>query len=178
MQTHLSSSRTSQLINTLHAILKPFLLRRLKVDIETSLPPKKEYVLYAPLTVRQREVYDRVVTGGLREYLMGKGSDKAKKENGVEAMDVDAPRKLRSADGGKGGRKGKGKKKRKRYDVDGDDDEYFDRLEKEMVDGSQRRHEEDDVEEIGREYQYKATRESPFVKYIGLSRKVIPVPHG
>jgi ATP-dependent DNA helicase len=55
----------------LHDILRPFLLRRLKADVERSLPPKKEYVLYAPLSRRQREVYDAVVKGSLRRLLAG-----------------------------------------------------------------------------------------------------------
>ncbi|KAI9439191.1 SNF2-family ATP dependent chromatin remodeling factor snf21 [Lactarius indigo] len=59
----LAESRNTVLIHKLHEILRPFLLRRLKVDVERSLPPKKEYVLYAPLTERQREVYDAVTQG-------------------------------------------------------------------------------------------------------------------
>jgi ATP-dependent DNA helicase len=35
------------------------------------LPPKKEYVLYAPLSERQREVYDAVVKGSIRGLLAG-----------------------------------------------------------------------------------------------------------
>ena len=34
-------------------ILTPFLLRRLKTDVEFSLPPKKEILVYAPLTLYQ-----------------------------------------------------------------------------------------------------------------------------
>jgi ATP-dependent DNA helicase len=55
----------------LHEILRPFLLRRLKVDVERTLPPKKEYVLYAPLSERQCEVYDAVVKGSIRGLLAG-----------------------------------------------------------------------------------------------------------
>jgi ATP-dependent DNA helicase len=67
----LAESRNTLLIHKLHDILRPFLLRRLKVDVERSLPPKKEYVLYAPLTERQRDVYDAVVKGCLRGLLAG-----------------------------------------------------------------------------------------------------------
>ena len=35
-------------------ILTPFLLRRLKMDVEFSLPPKKEVLVYAPLTTTQQ----------------------------------------------------------------------------------------------------------------------------
>ena len=34
----------------LHAILKPFLLRRVKSDVEANLPAKKEILLYADMT--------------------------------------------------------------------------------------------------------------------------------
>ncbi len=38
-------------------ILTPFLLRRLKTDVELSLPPKKEVLVYAPLTLKQQTFY-------------------------------------------------------------------------------------------------------------------------
>lgn len=150
MQSQLSSERSSHIIHSLHALLKPFLLRRLKVDVETSLPPKKEYVLYAPLSVRQNEVYDKVVTGGLRAFLMGKGKGGAdgKGRKKKTKIDIDAPRRLRASEKGK---------ERKRYDVDGDDDEYFEKLEQGDEDDRQKK-ETEDVEEIGRTHQYKATR--------------------
>ncbi|KAG9312406.1 P-loop containing nucleoside triphosphate hydrolase protein [Chiua virens] len=53
--SRLSQTQSTHLISTLHGILKPFLLRRLKADVEGLLPPKKEYVIYAPLSVRQRD---------------------------------------------------------------------------------------------------------------------------
>ena len=34
------------IIERLHAVLRPFLLRRLKRDVEKQLPPKHEHVLY------------------------------------------------------------------------------------------------------------------------------------
>ena len=36
-----------------HTILDPFLLRRLKSDVLTFLPPKREYLILAPLTEKQ-----------------------------------------------------------------------------------------------------------------------------
>ncbi|KAG1828022.1 SNF2 family DNA-dependent ATPase [Suillus variegatus] len=71
MQSRLSEDQSSQLIGTLHGILKPFLLRRLKADVEGLLPPKKEYVLYAPLSVGQRDLYDNILDGSLRDFLLG-----------------------------------------------------------------------------------------------------------
>lgn len=68
----LSEERKKSLVTSLHAILKPFLLRRVKADVETSLPKKREYVLYAPLTQTQRELYQEILEGNGRAYLENK----------------------------------------------------------------------------------------------------------
>ncbi|EMC96345.1 hypothetical protein BAUCODRAFT_33675 [Baudoinia panamericana UAMH 10762] len=65
----LSEDRKKNLVASLHAILKPFLLRRVKADVETSLPKKREYVLYAPLTQTQRELYQAILEGNSRSFL-------------------------------------------------------------------------------------------------------------
>jgi ATP-dependent DNA helicase len=83
----LAESRNSILIHKLHEILRPFLLRRLKADVERSLPPKKEYVLYAPLSRRQHEVYDAVVKGSLRRLLAGVQPGKAAEERDQERIE-------------------------------------------------------------------------------------------
>ena len=43
------------LVERLHCVLKPFLLRRLKSDVEKRLLPKKETKIYLPLSKMQRE---------------------------------------------------------------------------------------------------------------------------
>jgi ATP-dependent DNA helicase len=65
----LSEDRKKNLVASLHAILKPFLLRRVKADVETALPKKREYVLYAPLTQTQRELYQAILEGNSRSFL-------------------------------------------------------------------------------------------------------------
>ncbi|KAG2225659.1 hypothetical protein INT45_012131, partial [Circinella minor] len=59
-----------RIISSLHTILQPFLLRRLKTDVEHSLPKKKEYLLYAPLTRSQKSLYDAILKRDLRDYLI------------------------------------------------------------------------------------------------------------
>lgn len=44
-----------KLVERLHAVLRPFLLRRLKQEVEKSLPPKKEVKIYLGLSKMQRE---------------------------------------------------------------------------------------------------------------------------
>ncbi|KAI1289743.1 SWI/SNF-related matrix-associated actin-dependent regulator of chromatin subfamily A member 5 [Halotydeus destructor] len=51
----------NQLIQRLHAVLKPFLLRRLKSDVEKRLPPKKETKIYVGLSKMQREWYTKIL---------------------------------------------------------------------------------------------------------------------
>lgn len=45
----------SKLVERLHGVLRPFLLRRLKSDVEKKLPPKKEVKIYVGLSKMQRE---------------------------------------------------------------------------------------------------------------------------
>ena len=47
-------------MSKLHAILKPFLLRRIKLDVENSLPAKKEIILYAHMTDKQMEFNEQL----------------------------------------------------------------------------------------------------------------------
>ena len=48
-------------IQRLHRILRPFLLRRLKSDVEKSLPPKTETKLFVALTAMQRQWYTKLL---------------------------------------------------------------------------------------------------------------------
>ena len=49
-----------EMIEKLHALLKPFLLRRLKAEVEKDLPPKKETKIYVGLSKMQRQWYTKV----------------------------------------------------------------------------------------------------------------------
>lgn len=49
------------LIEKLHSVLKPFLLRRLKSDVEKKLPPKIETKLYVGLSGMQRQLYTKIL---------------------------------------------------------------------------------------------------------------------
>ncbi|KDQ25239.1 hypothetical protein PLEOSDRAFT_1066398 [Pleurotus ostreatus PC15] len=170
MQTTVGSERASHVIDSLHLILKPFLLRRMKVDVELSLPPKKEYVLYAPLTEMQKDLYGKVLSGGLRAHLIGrekKGPSNTDEETKDTGKAVD---KGEGEGDGEGGEKMKlrsekrgGKRKvKKHYDVDGDDEEYFKKLERGELDSrgfivDPTNNDEAEMAELGREHQHKTT---------------------
>ncbi|XP_071987689.1 helicase SRCAP isoform X2 [Engystomops pustulosus] len=46
------------LVRRLHKVLRPFLLRRIKLDVEKQMPKKYEHVIYCRLSKRQRFLYD------------------------------------------------------------------------------------------------------------------------
>ncbi|KAL3346085.1 hypothetical protein AABB24_024836 [Solanum stoloniferum] len=62
--------RRAQVVAKLHAILRPFLLRRLKVDVEQMLPRKKEIILYATLTDYQKKFQEHLINRTLEGYLI------------------------------------------------------------------------------------------------------------
>ena len=46
----------------LHTLLKPYIIRRLKKDVEKSLPPKVEQILRVEMTRKQKNMYKMVLT--------------------------------------------------------------------------------------------------------------------
>ena len=53
-----SAEYNDGLIKRLHKVLRPFLLRRLKSEVEQQMPKKYEHVVRCPLSKRQRFLYD------------------------------------------------------------------------------------------------------------------------
>ena len=68
----LKAQTEKSVITALHQILKPFLLRRLKTDVEKDLPPKREYLLYAPMTTEQAGLYRAILSKNVQAYLEGR----------------------------------------------------------------------------------------------------------
>ena len=56
----------------LHALLKPFIIRRLKKDVEKSLPGKVEQILRVDMTVNQKKMYRNVLTKNFDALARGK----------------------------------------------------------------------------------------------------------
>ncbi|GAB5355665.1 hypothetical protein AAMO2058_000225000 [Amorphochlora amoebiformis] len=50
-----------QMVKRLHTILRPFLLRRLKKDVEKDLPPKVEMKVFTGLTIMQKAWYTKLL---------------------------------------------------------------------------------------------------------------------
>jgi len=63
-----SNSASTELLTKLHALLRPFMLRRLKSDVTTNLPPKKETLVYVGMVPLQRKVYKGILLGNLESF--------------------------------------------------------------------------------------------------------------
>ncbi|CAI5682065.1 unnamed protein product [Oreochromis niloticus] len=63
------AEREQNILSMLHQILTPFLLRRLKSDVTLEVPPKKEIIVYAPLTAKQEAFYTAVVNKTIAKML-------------------------------------------------------------------------------------------------------------
>lgn len=64
-------------LSRLHMILKPFMLRRIKKDVENELSDKIEVMVYCPLTTRQNLLYlalkQKIKIEDLLHYSVGGG---------------------------------------------------------------------------------------------------------
>uniref|UniRef100_A0A4W6FX83 SWI/SNF related BAF chromatin remodeling complex subunit ATPase 4 n=1 Tax=Lates calcarifer TaxID=8187 RepID=A0A4W6FX83_LATCA len=75
----LNEEETILIIRRLHKVLRPFLLRRLKKEVEAQLPEKVEYVIKCDMSSLQRVLYRHMQAKGV---LLTDGSEKDKKGKG------------------------------------------------------------------------------------------------
>ncbi|EPQ66055.1 Bgt-5281 [Blumeria graminis f. sp. tritici] len=62
------------IIRKLHKILRPYLLRRMKTDVEKQMPAKYEHIEYCRLSKRQRELYDGFLSRNDTKETMASGN--------------------------------------------------------------------------------------------------------
>lgn len=70
----LEDVENQKLVQKIHYILRPFILRRIKADVASYLPKKREYVLFAPMTKDQTDLYNAITNHDIdtRQYLENK----------------------------------------------------------------------------------------------------------
>ncbi|KAK5582150.1 hypothetical protein RB653_003733 [Dictyostelium firmibasis] len=66
-----NTENQQEVIDKLHKVLRPFLLRRIKTEVEKSLPPKKEIKLFVGLSTMQKEWYKRLLSKDLDAVVVG-----------------------------------------------------------------------------------------------------------
>ena len=67
----LEQERKSKVLAMLHNILSPFMLRRVKTDVDLEIPPKREVLLFAPMTLRQQELYKALANESIKRLSEG-----------------------------------------------------------------------------------------------------------
>eukprot|EP01105_Mastigella_eilhardi_P015037 TRINITY_DN341_c0_g1_i1.p1 TRINITY_DN341_c0_g1~~TRINITY_DN341_c0_g1_i1.p1 ORF type:complete len:1797 (+),score=533.93 TRINITY_DN341_c0_g1_i1:375-5393(+) len=74
-ELHLDSKEIpneQEVIQKLHSVLRPHMLRRMKADVMMSIPPKAEYIVHVELTARQKELYKAALTKNYQVLQQGK----------------------------------------------------------------------------------------------------------
>ena len=66
--------KTSEQVKQLHTLLRPYLLRRMKEDVEKSIPPKEETIVEVEMTILQKQYYRAILEKN--KIFLTKGCDK------------------------------------------------------------------------------------------------------
>lgn len=67
-------SETRNTVSRLHQVLRPYLLRRLKKDVEKQMPGKYEHIIYCRLSKRQRFLYDDFMSRAKTKETLASGN--------------------------------------------------------------------------------------------------------
>ncbi|XP_072385053.1 ATP-dependent helicase brm-like isoform X2 [Diabrotica undecimpunctata] len=78
-KVELNEEETILIIRRLHKVLRPFLLRRLKKEVESQLPDKVEYIIKCDMSGLQKVLYKHMQSKGV---LLTDGSEKGNKGKG------------------------------------------------------------------------------------------------
>lgn len=69
-----AGSEARQTIMKLHHVLRPYLLRRLKADVEQQMPGKFEHIVFCRLSKRQRYLYDDFMSRASTKKTLASGN--------------------------------------------------------------------------------------------------------
>jgi hypothetical protein len=67
------SNVNNDLVQRLHSIIRPFLLRRLKKDVEKQMPQKIEHIVMCKMSRRQRTLYEDFISRRATQQALGGG---------------------------------------------------------------------------------------------------------
>lgn len=67
-------AEAQKIVKKLHEVLRPYLLRRLKADVEKQMPGKYEHVVYCKLSKRQRQLYDGFMGRASTQEILSSGN--------------------------------------------------------------------------------------------------------
>lgn len=64
---------SQNIVERLHGVLRPFLLRRLKAEVERQLPQKHQHIIYCRLSKRQRKLYEEYMASSDTKHTLASG---------------------------------------------------------------------------------------------------------
>jgi SNF2 family DNA or RNA helicase len=64
--------KTKEIVDELHEAIRPYILRRLKEDVEKSVPPKEETLIEVEMTVAQKQYYRALYEKNVKFLLQNK----------------------------------------------------------------------------------------------------------
>jgi helicase SWR1 len=67
-------AEAQKIVTRLHEVLRPYLLRRLKAEVEKQMPGKYEHVVYCKLSKRQRQLYDGFMGRASTKEILSSGN--------------------------------------------------------------------------------------------------------
>ncbi|XP_069687037.1 lymphocyte-specific helicase-like [Periplaneta americana] len=105
----IEQEKQKSVLSVMHQILTPFLLRRVKADVALNIPPKKELLVYAPMSPVQLDLYRATVEHNYSKLFR-------KSEESLIIPD--------QPDGKRAKRKIASKRKSYAYDIVNSDDEF------------------------------------------------------
>lgn len=71
---NVQDEETKKTVTKLHQVLRPYLLRRLKADVEKQMPAKYEHIVYCRLSKRQRYLYDDFMARSKTKETLASGN--------------------------------------------------------------------------------------------------------
>lgn len=90
-EEQISEENRVSIVGNLHNILRPFLLRRLKIDVEKDLPPKKEYIIHCDMSALQKQYYAAALTRNLGQFIESQISNNSSKSQPASSVKAKPP---------------------------------------------------------------------------------------
>lgn len=92
-ESFITDENKHDLMRKIHIVLQPLMLRRVKADVAAYLPKKREYILYAPMTREQTDLYKALSDKSIdtRAFLEDMVVKDLNNQNSSESRDSSTP---------------------------------------------------------------------------------------
>eukprot|EP01139_Manchomonas_bermudensis_P015775 Amastigsp_a510994_13.p1 type:complete len:724 gc:universal Amastigsp_a510994_13:125-2296(+) len=88
LERAVAAEEENTMVSKLHGILRPFLLRRLKTDVDLAIPKKTELLVYTALSPQQRTLYEATLARELRSVVADTASGSASASKSLKLQNL------------------------------------------------------------------------------------------